>query len=456
MPQAEKNQRLYPRMSSAVSVKLQYLHDAKAINISEKGICLETFGRVDENQRNILSFQMNQKNVEAEFEVIWRDEREVTDSSGEKKIINRYGFSLKHLSEKHLDRLLDSPFELKKIDPDFIRLAKKFRKKLREILTLCDNFDLRNQGGAATQIEYIGKNKKKFFRILNKYFKKAWKILGSLTSDQYREYQNYFRFVLGHYLEIPAINRHICSQPLGYPGDFMIMNYIYEYQKDNYLGKNTYEKIINHYTCNIPVALSNIVRKDFIKSEILSLVSKKREARILSLGGGPARELLEILKENWRGYAFNFTYLDFEKKAMEYVKKEISNLYERPSGVMIDYFLTDIIHFIKQKNLGEKLGEFDYIYISGLFDYFNDKLCAHVLSGIIRLLRPSGKILVCNISNKNVYQRAYYETFGKWKMFHREASDLIGWTKNMQDGVKTELLKIKKCPNYHFMEIKNK
>ena len=133
--------------------------------------------------------------------------------------------------------------------------------------------------------------------------------------------------MIGKYMRDPVeINRHIYRKPLGYAGDFMVMNYIYDYHGKRYLGRNCYEQLINHYTSNIGISRSNIKRKEFFKEKILALLDYADSPRILSIGCGSARELIELIKEGEFVKTAQFTCFDLEEKALQFVRDSIEQI----------------------------------------------------------------------------------------------------------------------------------
>ena len=154
----------------------------------------------------------------------------------------------------------------KYLDRNFIKEAEKFRTYLEGIKNFCDNFDKANPS-IENRISQLERIKDEFFRKANAHFDKIWEIAGNFPEVEYKLHQQYYFTILSPLLGFPEINKYIYEKPLGYPGDYVMMNYIYEYH-NKYLGKSSYEMLINNYTCNIPISKSNINRKEYLKHKI--------------------------------------------------------------------------------------------------------------------------------------------------------------------------------------------
>ena len=107
------------------------------------------------------------------------------------------------------------------------------------------------------------------------------------------------------------------NKPLGYPGDFQVMNYVYDWTNE---GETTYDKLIHR------IGLETIecvrTRMDVVVNTILRIASEKKpgeKIRALSLGSGPAREVSEIFEATADGDCpVEYTLIDQETHALQY------------------------------------------------------------------------------------------------------------------------------------------
>ncbi|MCM8796246.1 MAG: response regulator [Candidatus Omnitrophica bacterium] len=367
----------------------------------------------------------------------------------------RCGLHFLKIESHHLITLREILSDYKLLDEQFILLTKEMEKFLQEVKEDFDEFDRLNKD-EQIQIEFIQTTKKEIFAKLDDYFAKTWQIVKDFERDKYIVHQNYYQQKLHPLLEEPIeINRHIYRKPLGYPGDYIMMNYIYDYNGNhNYLGNSSYEKVINNYTCNIPISCSNIKRKEFLKEKIIETLSRKDKVEILSIGSGPARELVELLKEKRINKALSFKCLDFEKRALDYVATEINKIEdEKRRFLSIEYICRDITCIIRDKKLKEKLEGQDLIYAFGIFDYLSERMAARLTKELYQLLDKGGRLIICNASLENSSHRAYYELLGEWNMVHRTKEEMLHWTESIEDIRRVRFDEVTDRTNYLFLVI---
>jgi len=344
----------------------------------------------------------------------------------------RAGLHFLKIEDEHLPILKKILKDHESLDKNFVFLLKEIQQFLQDVKGKFDNFDKVNKN-QQKQIDFIETNKKEIFTKLDTYFNKVWAIIKDFERDKYIVHQSYYQRVLGYLLlELIETNRHVYQKPLGYPGDFIMMNYIYDYHKGNYLGNSAYEKLINNYTCNIPISCSNIRRKDFLKKIIIEALEKSSDTKILSFACGPARELLELLREGKINKLLVFKCLDPEKKALDYISTEINKIeLSKKMMLSIEYLYRDIASIIRDKNLKKSLQGQDLIYAFGIFDYLSEKMASRLTKELYELLQYGGKLVIFNASSKNNSYRAYYELLGEWNMVHRTEEQMLSWTKDI-------------------------
>lgn len=339
------------------------------------------------------------------------------------------------------------------LESGFILLVEEMREYVAGIKKRFDDFDRENTG-EQKQISFIEESRKEVFAKLDDYFARVWQMVKDFEKEKYLAYQNYYQQMLHPFFEEGIeINTHIYRKPLGYPGDYMIMNYIYEYNgSQNYLGKTAYEKLINNYTCNISISCSNISRKDFLKARIIAALEAADKPKILSIACGPARELLELLDENKIIKPLSFKCLDLEKKALNYINEKLKTIpAEKKKFLSIGYIHRDITSIIRDEKLKAELRGQDLIYVFGIFDYLGERMAVKITQELFQLLNSRGKLIICNISLENSAYRAYYEFLGEWNMVYRTKEEMPAWTKKIEGVSAAEFEPPSDDSNYLFL-----
>ncbi len=321
----------------------------------------------------------------------------------------------------------------KLLDEKFIALIDDIKGFLQEIKNGFDEFD-KNNNDDKKVLELINSEKKIVFNRLDAFFDGIWDIVKNLERDKYIIHQRYAQEKLRQLLvEGIEINEHIYNKPLGYPGDFIMMNYIYDYSGgESFLGKSSYEKIMNNYTCNIPISRSNITRKEFLKSKIEETLGGLNEARILSVACGPARELIELVSNGRINRPLEFKCLDFEMQVLDYINMEIEKIPQKyKEHISLRFLCRDITALIRDKKLKNDLMGQDLVYAFGIFDYLSERMSSRLLRELFQLVNNKGKLILCNISLEQSSHRGCYEFIGEWNMVHRTKREMLGWANDL-------------------------
>lgn len=339
------------------------------------------------------------------------------------------------------------------LDDNFVNLTEEIKGYLTDVKAKFDQFDSQHSS-RKDRINFLNQNKISIYEKLTDHFKKIWQFVNELNKADYLIYQKYYqKMILPFFLEA-EINRYIYSKPLGYAGDFRMMNYIFDYSR-NFLGETGFEMLINYYTCNISISQSNIERRDYLKSNILNMVRAKGNPRIISVGGGPLRELIELLLENKINRSFHFFCLDFEPLAIDFVKSQMEKIDDSSKkNIIMEYLNINVKDLLKDKVLLEMIKNQDLIYISGVFDYLSDRFCSRLLHICWGLLREGGKLIICNTNLNGKSLRAYFEFLGEWKMNFRTKESMLQWTKDIDDAKGIGFDEISPGNEYLFMSLK--
>ena len=452
-----KYKRVHPRIELSFPVEVEikdpsgvHIKDigANTVDLSEDGIGL-IFDSIlpDSSTLNIsIKSSPRYKPFRVQASVIW-------SKPFFKDGYFRAGLHFLKIEDEHLSTLREILTDYKVLDSRFVSLIKEIQQFLQGVKERFDTFD-RENNNLHEQIRFIEANKKEIFEQLDSYFNKIWDIIKDFEKDKYIVHQNYYQKILGYLLlELIETNRHVYEKPLGYAGDYIMMNYIYDYHKDNYLGNSLYEKLINHYTCNIPISCSNIRRKDFLKEKILETLKRRDDPKILSFGG-PIRELIELLREGAVNKSLKFKCLDPEKKSLDYTSNEISKIETvKRQALSIQYICRDIASIIRDKNLKKELQDQDLIYAFGIFDYLSDRMASRLTKELYQLLKEGGILVIFNASSKSNSYRAYYELLGEWNMVHRTKEQMLIWTKDINGTAKAKFEDLLEGNNYLCLSI---
>jgi extracellular factor (EF) 3-hydroxypalmitic acid methyl ester biosynthesis protein len=325
--------------------------------------------------------------------------------------------SLLHVSLK--DRFISSAYKAQIAD---IRV---FLEGYREIL---DTPTASRLALESDRIAFLEELNKTFYPKFDEY----WAHLDNLVTDlnlsdaDHGVYKSYCQRHL-HPLVMKAPFCHrIFFKPLGYPGDFEMMRML----RDNkYEGPTPFSMLLNKYALKIPLAEAARNRNQILAERIAEFVRNhpSQIVRILSMASGPALEIQQLI-ETYPEEAsrIHVTLLDQEVEALRYsqdciyMKRIIHN-----SNIKVELVHQNIGAFIRQISRPDKgLASFHMIYIFGLFDYFDDKICAYFIKHAAELLAEKGKMLISNFSLDRHHHRVYMEYMFDWYIVFRSKEKL--------------------------------
>lgn len=445
-----QEKRSFSRLECAVPVLIS---DQSAcfhsVDVSEGGMCLNSFKTFPLYKSISLNISMPSKvNITKKARIRW-----VRYCVGEDSY--QYGVVFEDGNITNADKEnIASSFGV--LDRKFVSLTIKIQKLLIVVMNRLNEFSEINKGDGVQNL-LIENSKKEIFMKLTEYFDAMWEIVKRFDREQYLLHRAYYKQMIGVYMLDPIeINKHIQTKPLGYAGDFMIMNYIYDYHSGNYLGDNSFEKLINNYTCNIDISCSNIHRKDYFKEKILKVLNNNSKSRIFSVACGPAREIIELLIEDRIDKSVHFTCLDIEKKALDYIQNEISKIpISKRKFIEIELQHKNIVSLIKESHRQiDDDKKYNFIYVSGLFDYLSLRLSIKIVDALYNLLKHGGELVVCNADAENMRHRVYYEMLGEWELLYKTKEEIVSLTKNLKNVEHIGFANMKNNSNYIFLEIR--
>lgn len=254
-----------------------------------------------------------------------------------------------------------------------------------------------------------------------------------VKDDIYKKYLTYFQNELNEYLFLsPFINR-IYYKPLGYAGDYEMMNMIYA---NIPRGESLFAKILDKYTLEIPVARANRNRIPYMLEKIKTIGSKvletKDRIKISSIACGPCLEIQELLKKEEISNYIDFTLLDSSNEALLSAKNKLEEIKKKYNRSATFKFINESIYpLIKNKKVQDMIDkDQDIIYSLGLFEYLSDITVTRLIRVLYDKVSSGGVLILGNYDDKNK-DKSYMELGGEWFLFYREPNKMISFTKDL-------------------------
>ncbi len=221
------------------------------------------------------------------------------------------------------------------------------------------------------------------------------------------------------------------EKPMGYPGDFIIMNQVYDGDK---VGRTVYEQLVHRL--GLEVAECIYTRMQVVLTHIADTVrtrGKDRPARILSLGSGPAREIETFLSgPHARAGRAEFTLVDQETMALDYAYDRCYPHILKIGGLSrlqcLNISFTDIL----RANGGlQDVPPQDMIYSVGLLDYLSDRRARLLVRRLYDALAPGGLLIIGNMNETPLSNLWPMEFIADWTLEYRNEAEMLGWTEGL-------------------------
>ena len=199
-------------------------------------------------------------------------------------------------------------------------------------------------------------------------------------------------------------------KPRGYAGDAVMMDFVYSGRPPDDttpLGRQIFQA-----TTRVPMGLSVLYRRHLLNSHINDTIARRPASRILSVASGHCREVEgSLLFEN--GVESEIVALDQDPEAAAVVTRDLAHPRVR--------VMTERVKSLAFGRLD--IGEFDFIYSAGLYDYLPAAIASLLTAQLFSMLKSGGRLLIANFLPSS-YGRGYLETFMDWRLNYRSADEL--------------------------------
>ncbi len=235
------------------------------------------------------------------------------------------------------------------------------------------------------------------------------------------------RHVDGHLMQAPVLHR-ARHKPFGYPGDYEVMNFIYERRFE---GASLFAGAVGlALGAESRAALAVRTRKDLVKRHLRAVLERgagsRRPVRVLSIASGPAQELAELLDEIEELPAeLEVVLFEQDKNALTQAWRRLRPLVESrfPRSVRLMFLHDSIKRLLRDAELFDQFGKFDLTYSCGLYDYLQRPTTVALTRHLARGMANGGRLLVANMVDHPA--RWLMEHHLDWLLTYRTREELL-------------------------------
>jgi extracellular factor (EF) 3-hydroxypalmitic acid methyl ester biosynthesis protein len=219
------------------------------------------------------------------------------------------------------------------------------------------------------------------------------------------------------------------SKPRGYAGDAGLLDYIYGREEGwpppedaTDLGRAIFEFTTQSAACEGVRA-----RRGFVAHLLDRLIGEVSRPHVLSIAAGHLREaaLSAAVKRRKLG---RLVALDADLASLNEVQRVYGRL-----GVEVCH--ANIRQLLAQK---VKLGLFDVVYSTGLFDYLQQTTAQRLAWLMFQMLRPGGRLVVANFL-PGISDLGYMESYMSWNLIYRTRLEMMDISAEIPQGLIREV-----------------
>lgn len=277
---------------------------------------------------------------------------------------------------------------------------------------------------------------KDLFPVFDQVFAKFEEASRDIPPDLDAEYHSLVRQRLHPLMMCAPFIHHVYAKPLGFAGDYGALHKLME---DPYEGHTLYARLLNAWLVLSPAG-------DAYRHRIALLVDEMRTQarrchangaglRVLSIGCGAANEVVRYLELEDLSHSSEFTLVDFHPDTLAFalaqVEKARQQHWRLARVTLVPQSIQGLVMDearMRRKGLASlgpvaRAGGYDFIYCTGLFDYFSDRVCRRLTQTMYHMLAPGGRLVLCNFAPANPI-RQFMKYVLDWNLTHRTEAEM--------------------------------
>jgi hypothetical protein len=320
------------------------------------------------------------------------------------------------------------PIEYRALCSDVLGLLRSYRALLDKNITLADSVSHTFDTAAAFEA-----CETRLIEQWNTLWYRGNEIVRAVMDQRERREatKEFTELVLTPEMQAGAIWDRSFAKPMGYPGDFRIMNQVYDRER---VGDSVYQQLVHRLGLEVAECIQT--RMEVVRTHIAEVVRSRgqdRPARILSLGSGPAREIETFLSgSNARAGHSEFTLVDQETQALGFAYDRAYPHVLKLGGMSriqcLNISFTDIL---RANGRLKAVPSQDLIYSVGLLDYLSDKRSRVLVKRLYDSLTPGGLLIIGNMNETALSNLWPMEFIADWTLQYRSDIEMRGWAEGL-------------------------
>lgn len=228
------------------------------------------------------------------------------------------------------------------------------------------------------------------------------------------------------------------EKPLGYPGDFEMMNYVYEWRPR---GETVFERLVHRIGLDVAECIgTRMVMIQRALAEMMARGPADRPARVLSLGCGPAQEVANYMQVPSLPRPIDVTLMDQDHEALSYAYRQICpDAMRFGNRSTVQCLQVSFIQLMKDTEVFEFLPPQELIYSVGLVDYLSMKRVQRLVRRLYDKLAPGGQLVIGNMADVAGGNLWPMEFLCDWSLHYRNEDAMIEMAAEVPGGAERTL-----------------
>lgn len=216
--------------------------------------------------------------------------------------------------------------------------------------------------------------------------------------------------------------RRAYEKPLGYPGDFAVMNYVYDWR---YEGDTLFDRLAHRLGTRTAECVT--ARMLLVRDAIADVMDhdSAAPATIASLGCGSAREISGYLQRRDLPRNVSFTLIDQDHGALSYAYEHAYPEVLRLAGqATVTCLQASFMQLMRAGELFQRIAPQNFIYSVGLLDYLPTKRAKAFISAMYDHLAPGGTLFIGNMLDADRGTYWATEFVCDWSLIYRTEREM--------------------------------
>jgi len=220
-----------------------------------------------------------------------------------------------------------------------------------------------------------------------------------------------------------AVMKRCYEKPFGYPGDFLIMNYVYEWQR---VGNTPYEKLLHRIGIETGACVGTRLRMaQKLIAERIAAHPGETPMNVANLGCGSAYEIYDYLKIDRLPCPVNVTLIDQDERALSHAYENAYREVVRHAGrARVQCLQASFAKLLKAGPLFQTLPLQDVIYSLGLYDYLSHRRARALTHDLYAQVKPGGQLILANVKQGRETCQWPLEFVTDWSLIYRTEEDM--------------------------------